>query len=128
MGRGQGEGVFIVPHQSPEQTNKSRRLRRELTGPERRLWSALRSRRCAKLKVRRQHPIGPYVVDFVSLEHCLVVELDGDSHNGSAVYDRERQSQLESAGYRVLRVGNDDVLNDLDAVLGAILQACGIRE
>jgi len=78
--------------------------------------------------VRRQHPIGLYVVDFVSLEHRLVVELDGDSHNGRAAYDLERQSQLELAGYRVLRVGNDDVLNDLDAVLGAILQACGIRE
>jgi very-short-patch-repair endonuclease len=116
-----------MPHQSPEQTDKCRRLRRDLTGPERRLWSALRSRRAAKLKVRRQHPIGPYVVDFVSLEHRLIVELDGDSHTGRAAYDRERQSQLESAGYRVLRVGNDDVLNDLEAVLGAVLQACGIR-
>jgi very-short-patch-repair endonuclease len=64
----------------------------------------------------------------VSLEHRLVVELDGDSHTGRAAYDRERQMQLESEGYHVLRVGNDDVLNDLDAVLGAILQACGIRE
>ncbi len=43
-------------------------------------------------------------------------------------YDRQRQSQLEAAGYRVLRVDNDDVLDDLDAVLRAVLQACGIAE
>jgi very-short-patch-repair endonuclease len=117
-----------VARQDPQQTENSRRLRRELTFPERRLWSALRSRRAAKLKVRRQYPIGPYIVDFVCLEHALVVELDGESHIGRADYDRKRQSHLESAGYRVLRVGNDDVLNDLDAVLRAVLQACGIAE
>jgi very-short-patch-repair endonuclease len=86
----------------------------------------LRSRRAAKLKVRRRYPIGPYVVDFACLDHRVVVELDGDSHVGRADYDRKRQSYIESAGYRVLRVGNDDVLNDLDAVITVILQACGI--
>jgi len=90
------------------------------------LWSALRSRRAAKLKVRRRYPIGPYVVDFACLDHRVVVELDDDSHVGRADYDRKRQSYIESAGYRVLRVGNDDVLNDLDAVITVILQACGI--
>ena len=117
-----------MPYQDPKQTERSRRLRRELTFPEQRLWSALRSRRAAKLKVRRQHPIGPYVVDFVCVQHALVIELDGDSHIGRADHDRERQSYLESEGYRVLRFGNDDVLNDLDAVLNAILQACGIAK
>jgi very-short-patch-repair endonuclease len=115
-----------MPYQDPNQTEKCRQLRRKLTGPERRLWSTLRSRRAAKLKVRRQYPIGPYVVDFVCPEHRVIIELDGDSHIGRADYDRERQSRLESAGYRVLRVGNDDVVNDLDAVLRGILQACGI--
>jgi very-short-patch-repair endonuclease len=76
--------------------------------------------------VRRQYPIGNYVVVFVWPEHGLVIELDGNSHVGRAGYDRQRQSQLETAGYRVLRVDNDDVLNDLDAVLRAVLQACGI--
>jgi very-short-patch-repair endonuclease len=117
-----------MAYQDPRQTGKCRRLRRELTFPERRLWSALRSRRAAKLKVRRQYPIGPYVVDFVCLDHRLVIELDGESHIGQADYDRQRKSQLEASGYRVLRVGNDDALNDLDAVLVAVLQACGIAE
>ena len=118
----------IVARQDRRQTENCRRLRRELTFPERRLWSALRSRRAAKVKVRRQYPIGPYIVDFVCLEHRLVIELDGDSHIGRADYDRQRQLNLTSAGYRVLRVGNDDVLNDLDTVLRAVLQACGIAE
>ena len=117
-----------MARQDQHQTEKSRRLRRDLTGPERRLWSALRSRRAAKLKVRRQYPIGPYVVDFACLDHRVVIELDGDSHVGRADYDRQRQSHIESAGYRVLRVGNDDVLRDLDAVLRAVLQACGIAD
>jgi very-short-patch-repair endonuclease len=59
-------------------------------------------------------------------QHHLVVEVDGDSHIGRADYDRERQLCIESAGYRVLRVGNDDVIKDLDAVLAATLQACGV--
>jgi very-short-patch-repair endonuclease len=117
-----------VARQDRRQTENCRRLRRELTFPERRLWSALRSRRAAKVKVRRQYPIGPYIVDFVCLEHRLVIELDGDSHIGRADYDRQRQSHFTSAGYRVLRVGNDDVLNDLDTVLSAVLQACGTAE
>jgi very-short-patch-repair endonuclease len=117
-----------MPYQDPNQTNRCRRLRRDLTGPERRLWSALRSRRAAKLKVRRQYPIGPYVVDFVCPEHSLVIELDGESHIGRANYDQQRQAQLEATGYRVLRVGNDDVLNDLNAVLAVVLRACGIAE
>ncbi len=117
-----------MAQRDPGQTDKCRRLRRDLTLPERRLWSALRSRRSAKLKVRRQHAIGPYIVDFVCIEHQLVIELDGDSHLGRADYDRQRQQQIESAGFRVLRFGNDDVIKDLDAVVGAVLKACGTAE
>jgi very-short-patch-repair endonuclease len=62
------------------------------------------------------------------VQHALVIELDGDSHIGRAEHDLERQSYLESEGDRVLRFGNDDVLNDLDTVLNAILQACGIAK
>jgi len=57
-----------------------------------------------------------------------VIELDGDSHIGRADYDRERQQHIESEGFRVLRIGNDDVIKDLDAVVEAVLQACGIAE
>ena len=117
-----------MAQQDPQQTEKCRHLRRQLTFPEQRLWSALRSRRAAKLKMRRQYPIGPYVADFVCLAHRLIIELDGDSHLGRADYDRHRQAYLESAGFCVLRFGNNDVLKDVDAVVKAVLRACGIAE
>ncbi len=104
---------------------RARKLRRDLTFPERRLWYALHGRRLAGLKFRRQHPIDRFVVDFVCLERRLIVELDGDSHIGQASYDLKRQAALAQLGYRVLRVGNDDGLQDLDSVIEGILMACG---
>jgi very-short-patch-repair endonuclease len=63
-------------------------------------------------------------VDFVCLEKQLITELDGDSHIGQATYDLRRQAALESLGFRVLRIGNDDVLQDIDSVIEGILIAC----
>ncbi|MEM7813209.1 MAG: DUF559 domain-containing protein [Planctomycetota bacterium] len=107
------------------QTETARRLRRDMTGPERALWNAVRSGRLAGLKVRRQVPIGRHVVDFLVASERLVIELDGISHDGRGVQDRRRQQALETAGYRVLRVANDDVLTDIETVLHAILRAAG---
>ena len=58
----------------------ARRLRRDQTDVERKLWYALRDRRHHGFKFRRQQPVGPYVVDFVCFEAKLVVELDGGQH------------------------------------------------
>jgi len=99
-----------------------------MTGPERRLWAALRSRRFAALKFRRQVPIGRYFVDFFDPAHQLVLELDGDSHIDNAEYDLARERWLESQGLHVLRFANDDILKDLDAVLEAILQTVSALE
>jgi very-short-patch-repair endonuclease len=89
----------------------ARKLRREQTSFERRLWSALRNRKLAQCKFRRQQPIGPYVVDFVSFERNLVIELDGSQHgipeNASA--GRIRTAFLKSHGFRVLRFWNSDL-------------------
>jgi very-short-patch-repair endonuclease len=106
---------------------KARRLRRDMTIPERKLWTMLRGRQLARLKFRRQHPIGPYIADFACEEKKLVIELDGDSHIGRAAYDHRRQAAIEQLGYKVIRVGNDDVLRDDEAVLELILTACGIE-
>src|SRR5581483_10359265 len=95
---------------------RSRRLRRDATGPESLLWSVLGSRQLAGLKFRRQHPTGPYVVDFYSGSARLVVELDGLSHDDTAENDARRSQYLQKAGLRVMRVLNDDVLSDLDSV------------
>jgi very-short-patch-repair endonuclease len=111
----------------PEQMkDRARSLRRNSSGPECRLWSTIRNGRLAGLKFRRQHVIGQYVVDYFCQSQRLVIELDGDSHDGMAEADIRRQAHLESHGYRVLRFLNDDVLNDLEPVLRKVLIECGI--
>jgi very-short-patch-repair endonuclease len=106
-----------------EAVRRARRLRREMTMPERRLWGELRNRGVAGEKFRRQAPIGPYIVDFLHISSRLVVELDGRSHDDRFAYDDARQKWLESRGFRVLRIANDDVLDDSEAVVAAILSA-----
>ena len=69
------------------------------------------------LKFRRQFPVGPYVVDFVCLEHKLVLELDGGQHVDQLVYDDKRTKYLEHFGFRVLRFWNHDVFAQFEVVL-----------
>jgi very-short-patch-repair endonuclease len=94
-----------------------------MTGPERRLWYALRDRRLAGFKFRRQVVIGPFIVDFYHHDAGLVIEIDGESHADRGEADRERQAWLESRKLRVLRFTNDDILHDLENVLVAIASA-----
>ena len=96
-----------------------RRLRSDMTGPEKRLWTRLRARQVNGLKFRRQHGIGPYIVDFYCPERSLVVEVDGDSHADTKQLnkDRERDDYLRSIGLRVVRYSNSDITNNLDGVL-----------
>ena len=72
------------------------------------------------VKFRRQHPIGPYFADFCSIERHLVIELDGSQHAELSQEDEIRTSLLKSRDYRVLRFWNNQVLADVDEVLGAI--------
>lgn len=104
----------------------ARRLRCETSDAERALWLRLRDRRLGGLKFRRQTPIGPYIVDFVCLERELVVEIDGGQHMATAqrAKDEERTRWLETQGFMVLRFWNDEVLNQMEAVLERILRAC----
>lgn len=104
---------------------RARQLRKMMTKAERILWSALSGRKCGGRKFRRQHPIEPYIVDFYCAEANLVVEIDGDSHEGRQDYDRRRDEFLEGLGLTILRVSNDDVLDNLDGVAEAILRAAG---
>src|SRR6266850_61571 len=86
-------------------TKRAQELRRNMTKTEFRLWSRLRGRQMDGWKFRRQAPIGEFIVDFYCPAAKLVVELNGDSHNNEAQFDRDnrRQAWLESQGYRVLR-------------------------
>ncbi len=69
------------------------------------------------VRFRRQQPIGPYIVDFISFEARLIIEIDGGQHQDQTAYDDRRSQWLESQGYRVLRYWNNEVLSDVDAVL-----------
>ena len=103
-------------------------LRHEPTYPEKKLWSALSGRKLAGLKFRRQHPIEPYIVDFYCAQVKLILELDGESHDGRQEYDSNREHYLESMGLRVLRIANDDVLKNLDGVVEMIARVAGYAE
>lgn len=74
------------------------------------------------LKFRRQHPIEPFIVDFYCAEAKLVIELDGESHNGQQAYDAERSKLLAKLGLNVMRITNDDVLTNFDGVAEGILR------
>jgi very-short-patch-repair endonuclease len=97
---------------------------------ETRLWQALRGRRLAHYKFRRQHPVDRYIVDFVALDAKLIIEVDGATHSTDAelAYDSERAYALESFGFYVMRVSNLDVYDNLDGVLEMICNTLEIGE
>ena len=101
--------------------SRARELRITMTDAERRLWSALRGRRLRGFKFRRQHRLGPFIADFVCVEHRLVIEADGGQHAERAV-DARRTAWLEARGWRVLRFWNNDILANSEGVQDAILR------
>ena len=107
----------------PKRIATARNLRKSATDAEIALWKHLRNRLLGGVSFRRQHPIGAFIVDFVSLEHHFVVELDGGHHNepASECADKRRQEWLEKSGYRVLRFWNNEVLGNMEGVLARIL-------
>jgi len=113
---------------SREDVTLARSLRRSCTPAERVLWAALRGRRFAGLKFRRQHPIGALVADFCCVAQALVIELDGPVHLRTRARDAERTEMLNLCGYRVMRFTNERVFSDLDGVLAEIAAACGVGD
>ena len=111
---------------TPEQREHARRLRRQDTASEQRLWAALRGRRLRGLKFVRQLPVGSYVADFACRDRHLIVEVDGATHatDDELAYDAERSTALEAQGWRVFRIWNDDVVRALNDVLEGISRAC----
>jgi len=106
-------------------TGRARSLRRQSTRAEWVLWLALRDRRLVGVKFTRQQSIGPYYVDFICREQRLIIEVDGGQHADSAL-DQRRDAYLNSLGYRVIRVWNNEVLGNLDGVLQMLAFELGI--
>ena len=105
------------------QKSRARKLRKKLTDVENKLWSQLRGRQLSGVKFRRQHPIGPFIVDFCCVERGLVVELDGSQHAERNAADERRTRLIERSGYRVLRFWDNEVLINLYGVLERISEA-----
>jgi len=112
--RGTGEGARSL-------VKVARKLRATMTDAERKLWLALKDRRFATYKFRRQVLLGPYIVDFVCFESRLVVEVDGGQHADSD-RDAERDAWLARNDFRVARFWNNDVLQNLEGVLTRLLE------
>jgi len=111
-------------------TERARRLRREPTDAEKKLWYRIRARSLGGHKFVRQEPIGSYVVDFVCRERRLVIEVDGGQH-ATDTRDAVREQWLAEHRYRVLRFWNNDVLRNMDGVLETIalvLEGEGTKE
>ena len=106
----------------------ARSLRRQETNAEQLLWRELRNRELDGWKFKRQVPHGRYVLDFFCFDAGLVIEVDGAQHvEQRAAHDAERTAYLEGHGLRVLRLGNTDVLDNIDGAIETIYLALGQR-
>ncbi len=97
-------------------------LRNHATDAERLLWQYLRGQQLG-VKFRRQHPFNGFILDFVSLEARLVIELDGGQHAETATSDLARDQQLAVAGFRVIRFWNNQIFQETAAVVETIMAA-----
>jgi len=116
-----------MPHRqiADIQRTLAKRMRGGMTDAERALWQRLRAHRFRGHGFRRQVTLGRYIADFVCHESRLVIELDGGQHGlaGEVLHDRQRAAWLAGRGYRILRFWNDEVLKNMDGVLGQIEDA-----
>lgn len=101
----------------------ARELRNNSTDTERLLWRYLRNSQLEGVKFRRQQPIEAYIVDFVSFDKKIVVELDGGQHTENIEYDEQRDAFLRRTGFIVLRFWNNDVIENSAGILEVIRQA-----
>lgn len=102
----------------------ARELRNNATDVERLLWRHLKNGQLEGVKFRRQQPIETYVVDFVSFDKKIIIELDGSQHSENIGYDDLRDACLTANGFTVLRFWNNEVLENIEGVLEVIRPRC----
>jgi very-short-patch-repair endonuclease len=112
------------PRTPPRLLQYARELRHPQTPAEQKLWSRLRNRQLNGYKLRRQHPIERFIIDFYCDEAKLCIEVDGDSHAEQIEYDQARTAYLNELGYTVIRFTNREVFNQCEAVLQHIAEEC----
>jgi very-short-patch-repair endonuclease len=112
---------------SSNKIRRARHLRQIANAPEQIVWDVLRKLRPLGFPVRRQHPIGPYIVDFAIVKAMLVIEIDGGIHQLEAVQlrDAQRQSAIEAEGWRFLRIDAQTAMSG-DHVWALVAQELGL--
>jgi very-short-patch-repair endonuclease len=90
------------------------------------LWRHLKSKQLEGLKFRRQQSIGNYIVDFVSFEKRVIIELYGGQHTNKTEKKKDciRDEWFKNQGFRVLRFWNNDVFKNMNGILGVIIESC----
>jgi very-short-patch-repair endonuclease len=109
-----------------ESLQRARQLRQDATGVERRLWNKMRELNLnLGCKFRRQVPFRNYILDFAEHGSSLVIELDGSQHGfrDQQAKDEQRDALLAAEGYKVLRFWNQDVIENFEGVVEAIVIA-----
>lgn len=101
-------------------TPLAQKLRHDMTDAERRLWSRLRAKQLG-VQFTRQHPIGNHIADFACRSLRLAIECDGGQHADSLT-DAGRTEIIEAHGYRVIRFWNNDILENTDGVIVALIE------
>ena len=112
------------PRSNPKTRTRAIELRKVPTPAERKLWTIIRNDQLG-VNFRRQHAVGNYIPDFVCVQKKLIIELDGSQHLEQEEYDSERTKYLESQGCKVIRLWNNQVMNDIEGVIRVIVFALG---
>ena len=104
----------------------AKKLRRKSIRAEALLWSRLRSKQMNGIKFRRQQPVAKFIVDFVSFDKRIIIELDGGQHASEDVKakDDKRDRFLSENGFKVLRFWDNEVFENLEGVLETIRVEC----
>jgi very-short-patch-repair endonuclease len=98
----------------------ARKLRQNLTIPEKLLWEKLRNKQLRGFRFRCQHPVYRYVLDFYCHEVMLAIEIDGDVHKEHKEYDEYRDELLQNIGIRTLRFKNEEIISNIEVVINTI--------
>ena len=107
----------------PWRTNRARVLRDAQSSAKAKLWNHIRNRQLGGFKFMRQSAIDPFFADFACRERKLVVEIDGGTHatGDEVIGDMQREAKLAELGYRVVRIRNDEIYDNIEGVLETLL-------
>jgi very-short-patch-repair endonuclease len=112
---------------NPRLKKIARKLRKDMTLSEILFWQQIKGKKLLGYDFHRQKPIDEYVVDFYCPRLKLVLEIDGDSHDGKEEADKIRQDKLESLGLTVMRFWDSDVKNSVDGIIDQLREWIAAR-